>query len=75
MEFFSKELFLDQFIPLSIYETVKNIYKDEITFLFESTINSSDGNYSFIFIGERERVWHEKNETKRNQQQDRVCCS
>lgn len=63
MDFFSKELFLDQFTPVSIYEKVKNLYTDEITFLFESTINSSDGNYSFIFIGERERVWHEKNET------------
>ena len=63
MDFFSKELFLDQFTPVSIYEKVKHIYKDDITFLFESTINSSDGNYSFIFIGERERVWHEKNVT------------
>jgi len=61
MKFYSKELFLDQFTPVSIYEKVKNLYKDEITFLFESTINSSDGNYSFIVIGERERVWYENN--------------
>jgi len=59
MNFYSKELFLDQFTPVSIYEKVKNIYKDEITFLFESTINSSDGNYSYIIIGARERVWYE----------------
>ncbi len=63
MNFYSKELFLDQFTPVSIYEKVKGIFQDEITFLFESTINSSDGNYSFIFIGERERVWHQNNET------------
>ncbi len=61
MNFYSKELFLDQFTPVSIYEKIKNIYKDEITFLFESTINSSDGNYSFIAIGARERVWYENN--------------
>ncbi len=61
MQFYSKELFLDQFTPVSIYEKVKNLYKDEITFLFESTINSSDGNYSFIVIGDRERVWYENN--------------
>jgi len=61
MQFYSKELFLDQFTPVSIYEKVKNIYKDEITFLFESTINSNDGNYSFIVIGDRERVWYENN--------------
>ena len=61
MEFYSKELFLDQFTPVSIYEKVKSLYKDEITFLFESTINSSDGNYSFIVIGARERIWYENN--------------
>ncbi|TLP40705.1 anthranilate synthase component I family protein [Arcobacter arenosus] len=61
MQFYSKELFLDQFTPVSIYEKVKKLYKDEITFLFESTINSSDGNYSFIVIGDRERVWYENN--------------
>lgn len=59
MNFYSKELFLDQFTPVSIYEKIKNIYKDEITFLFESTINSSNGNYSYIIIGARERVWYE----------------
>jgi anthranilate synthase component I len=59
MNFYSKELFLDQFTPVSIYEKIKESYKDEITFLFESTINSSDGNYSFIVIGVRERVWYE----------------
>lgn len=61
MQFYSNELFLDQFTPVSIYEKVKNLYKDEITFLFESTINSSNGNYSFIIIGARERVWYKNN--------------
>ena len=59
MNFYSKKLFLDQFTPVSIYEKIKNVYKDEITFLYESTINSSDGNYSYIIIGARERVWYE----------------
>ena len=61
MNFYSKELFLDQFTPVSIYEKIKVLYKNEITFLFESTINSSEGNYSFIIIGQRERVWYENN--------------
>ena len=60
MEYFSKQLFLDEFTPVSIYEKVKNLYKDEVTFLFESTINSSnDGNFSYTIIGARERVWYE----------------
>ncbi|MGM0518180.1 MAG: anthranilate synthase component I family protein [Campylobacterota bacterium] len=61
MNFYNKELFLDQFTPVSIYEKVKELYQEEITFLFESTINSSDGNYSFIVIGARERVWYKDN--------------
>ena len=61
MNFYNKELFLDQFTPVSIYEKIKELYQEEITFLFESTINSSDGNYSFIVIGARERVWYKDN--------------
>ncbi|MEZ4693700.1 MAG: anthranilate synthase component I family protein [Aliarcobacter sp.] len=60
MIFYTKELFLDQFTPVSIYEKVKSLYQNEITFLFESTINSNEGNYSYIIIGARERVWYEK---------------
>ncbi|QKF66466.1 anthranilate synthase component I [Arcobacter venerupis] len=59
MNFYSKELFLDQFTPVSIYEKVKKLYENEITFLYESTINSSTGNHSYIVIGDRERVWYE----------------
>ncbi len=63
MDFYSKTLFLDQFTPVSIYEKVKALYKNELTFLFESTINSSnDGNFSYIIIGDRERVWYKNGE-------------
>jgi len=59
MSFYSKVLFLDQFTPVSIYQKLKRFFNKEITFLFESSVNNStDGNYSYIFIGARERVWH-----------------
>ncbi|MBL3520808.1 chorismate-binding protein [Arcobacter lanthieri] len=62
MNFYSKTLFLDQFTPVSIYEKVKDIYKDDITFLFESTISSSNnGNFSYIIVGARERIWYKDN--------------
>jgi len=62
MNFYSKTLFLDQFTPVSIYEKVRNLYKKEIAFLFESTINSSsNGNFSYIIIGVRERIWYKDN--------------
>ncbi len=58
MQFFSSVNFLDQFTPVSIYYKIKEIFKDEITFLFESSVNTSEGNFSYIVIGARERVWH-----------------
>src|SRR5574344_2040734 len=62
MNFYSKTLFLDQFTPVSIYEKTKALYPKELSFLFESSISSSnDGNFSYIIIGERERIWYKKN--------------
>ncbi|HIP12542.1 MAG TPA: anthranilate synthase component I family protein [Arcobacter sp.] len=58
MKFYSACLFLDQFTPVSIYQKVQVIFKDEITFLFESVVNSNEGNFSYILIGDRERVIH-----------------
>ncbi len=58
MEFCSKQLFLDQFTPVSIYQKIEEIFPDEVKFLFESSVNSSDGNFSYIIVGARERVIH-----------------
>lgn len=63
MEIYSDELFLDQFTPVSIYAKIKDLFPQEITFLFESTINSSTGNYSYIIVGDKERIWHEDGKT------------
>jgi anthranilate synthase component 1 len=59
IDFLSKQLFLDQFTPVSIYQKIEEIFPNEIKFLFESSINSSDGNFSYIIIGARERVIHQ----------------
>ncbi len=70
MNFYDKTIFLDEFTPVSIYIKIKKLFKKEVTFLFESVVNSSDGNFSYIIIGARERVWHKdgksyyKNENK-----------
>ena len=60
---YSKELFLDQFTPVSMYGKVKNLFKDEVTFLFESVVNSSSGNFSYIIVGARERIWHKNSKS------------
>src|SRR5574344_542827 len=63
MNFYNKTLFLDQFTPVSIYEKVKALYPKELSFLFESTISSgNDGNFSYIIIGARERIWYKNSE-------------
>jgi len=46
---------VDEFSPIAVYNIVNSFFKDRI-FLFESVINNSDGNYSFIFIGEKESL-------------------
>jgi anthranilate synthase component 1 len=54
---------LDQFAPIAVYEKLKSLFKDEITFLFESA-GSSGGNYSIIVIGARERLQYQENLTR-----------
>ena len=46
---------VDEFSPIAVYNIVNSFFKDRI-FLFESVINNSDGNYSFIFVGEKESL-------------------
>ncbi|MGB3750233.1 MAG: anthranilate synthase component I family protein [Arcobacteraceae bacterium] len=72
MTFYDKTIFLDEFTPVSIYQKVKRIFKNEITFLFESVVNSSDGNFSYIIIGARERVWHKNGKSYYKNEQGKV---
>jgi len=52
---YSKQFTQDQLAPIAVYSKLKNLFKDEITYLFESA-GQSEGNYSFICIGARERL-------------------
>jgi len=58
----SKQFTLDQLAPIAVYSKLKEMFKDEITYLFESA-GQSDGNYSFICIGARERLQYINDET------------
>lgn len=51
-----KSVFIDQFTPIAFYEKLKSHFSDELVFLLESATVNEFGNYSYIFIGERERV-------------------
>jgi anthranilate synthase component 1 len=46
----------DQLTPVALYGEIKTLFPDEITMLFESVVNTSDGNFSFIAIGAKERL-------------------
>ncbi|MCH9814362.1 MAG: anthranilate synthase component I family protein [Epsilonproteobacteria bacterium] len=58
-----RQLLFDQLTPISIYKRLKEKFPQELSFLFESAINSEDGNYSFIFMGANERVTYKDNTT------------
>lgn len=59
---YSKQFLQDQLTPIAVYEKLKNIFVGEISYLFESA-SQSDGNYSFICIGARERVQYKNSQT------------
>ncbi len=56
-------ILFDQLTPVALYGELKKIFPDEITMLFESVVNSSDGNFSFIAIGAREQILYRDNQT------------
>ncbi|RUM69231.1 MAG: anthranilate synthase component I family protein [Sulfurovum sp.] len=58
-----KQLLFDQLTPVSMYGKIKELFKDEVTMLFESVVNTSEGNFSFITIGTMERIVYKNNET------------
>ncbi|MCF6310167.1 MAG: chorismate-binding protein [Sulfurimonas sp.] len=59
---YSKQFFQDQLAPIAVYAKLKNLFKNEISYLFESA-GQSEGNYSFICIGARERLQYIDNQT------------
>ena len=59
---YSKQFTLDQLAPIAVYSKLKTLFPNEITYLFESA-GQSEGNYSFIAIGARQRVQYIDNKT------------
>ncbi len=58
----ARQFTLDQFAPIAVYQKLKSLYKNEVTFLFESAGNS-EGNYSIILLGARERLIYKDDTT------------
>lgn len=58
-----KHLLFDQLTPVALYSKIREIFAEEITMLFESVVNTSEGNFSFITIGAQERIQYIDNQT------------
>ena len=56
-----RKYLFDQLTPVALYGEIKEIFKDDITMLFESVVTSEEGNFSFITIGARERIIYKDN--------------
>jgi len=54
---------VDEFSPIAIYNQIKHLFPKERIFLLESVINNTDGNYTFIFVGERETIKYQNDKT------------
>ncbi|MCD6258543.1 MAG: anthranilate synthase component I family protein [Helicobacteraceae bacterium] len=59
---YSQQFILDQLAPIAVYSKLKSMFPQEISYLFESA-GQSEGNYSFICIGARQRLQYKENKT------------
>ncbi len=60
---FVKKILFDQFAPPALYAKIREHFKGETTMLFESVGGSDEGNFSFIFVGAKERLIYKHNQT------------
>ncbi len=58
-----KQILFDQLTPIAIYSKLKERFPQEISLLFESGVNSENGNFSFIFVGVKERIIYKDRKT------------
>jgi anthranilate synthase component 1 len=58
-----KTILFDQLTPVALYGKIKEVFPNEITMLFESVVNTNDGNFSFITIGAQERLTYKDKTT------------
>ncbi|WP_024790215.1 anthranilate synthase component I family protein [Lebetimonas sp. JH292] len=54
---------LDELSAVAIYSQISSLFPGEKLFLLESVINNDNGNFSFIFVGEKEKVVFDGNKT------------
>ncbi|WP_457596188.1 anthranilate synthase component I family protein [Hydrogenimonas sp.] len=58
-----KKILFDQFAPPALYAKIRDRFEGDVTMLFESVGGSEEGNWSFIFVGAKERLVYRDNQT------------
>lgn len=54
----STRTLFDTLTPIALTHHLTSFFDKELVFLFESGVNNENGNYSFVLVGTRERIWH-----------------
>ncbi len=72
MMLYYKKFALDEFTPIALYEKAKEFFPTQKSYLFESVVNTSDGNFSFIICGEHEAIWSENGKSLYKDTQGKV---
>lgn len=60
---YSSKFLIDQFAPIAIYDKLKEFFDEDVNLLFESADGSSEGNYSIMIMGARERLTYKDSQT------------
>jgi anthranilate synthase component 1 len=54
-----RRVLLDTITPIALYSRLSGFFAGERLLFFESGVNNLEGNFSYMFAGCEERVWHE----------------
>ena len=60
---YHRKFLYDQNTPITLFKKLKDRFKNEPILLFESAISSEEGNFSFVFVGEYEKISYKDDKT------------
>ncbi|MDR0747588.1 MAG: anthranilate synthase component I family protein [Helicobacteraceae bacterium] len=54
-----RTVLFDTITPIALYSRLRSFFAGDRLLLFESGVNNLEGNFSYLFVGCEERIWHE----------------
>jgi len=58
-----KKLLVDFLTPVAMFGKIQELFPSEVKMLFESVVHNSEGNFSFIILGAKERLQYKNSQT------------